>query len=99
MAVKTACDEEDCTEKFIISKRITDVIFELKECAFVGQESELDFAELEELCCDGGAASSCIAQKFSARAVTRQTAQGGTVMMTTHVCLKTYYVRDQTGEL
>ena len=28
-----------------------------------------------------------------------QTAQGGTVMLTTHVCLKTYYVRDQTGEI
>jgi hypothetical protein len=27
------------------------------------------------------------------------TAQDGTVMMTTHVCLKTNYVRDQTGEL
>jgi hypothetical protein len=28
-----------------------------------------------------------------------QTAQGGTVMLITHVCLKTYFVRDRRGEL
>ena len=33
------------------------------------------------------------------RAVPIHTAQGGTVMTTPHVCLKTYYVRDRTGEL
>jgi hypothetical protein len=33
------------------------------------------------------------------RVVPIQTAQGGTVMLTTHVCLKTYFVRDRTGEL
>ena len=32
-------------------------------------------------------------------AVPIQTAEGGTVMMTTHVCLMTYYVRDRTGGL
>ena len=33
------------------------------------------------------------------RAVPIHTAQGGTVMTTTHVCLKTYYAMDRTGEL
>jgi hypothetical protein len=33
------------------------------------------------------------------RVVPIQTAQGGTVILTTHVCLKKYYVRDRTGEL
>ncbi len=33
------------------------------------------------------------------RVVPIQTDQGGTVMLTTHVCLKTYFVRDRTGEL
>ncbi len=33
------------------------------------------------------------------RVVAIQTAQGGTVMLTSHVCLKTYFVRDRTGEL
>ena len=33
------------------------------------------------------------------RVVPIQTAQGGTVMLTTHVCLKTYYVRYRTGEI
>ena len=35
----------------------------------------------------------------SERVVPIQTAQGGTVMLTTHVCLKKYFVRDRTGEL
>ena len=33
------------------------------------------------------------------RVVPIQTAQGSTVLLTTHVCLKTYFVRDRTGEL
>ena len=28
-----------------------------------------------------------------------QTAQGATIMSTTHLCLKTYYVRDRSGEI
>jgi hypothetical protein len=33
------------------------------------------------------------------RVVPIQTAQGGIVMLTAHVCLQTYFVRDRTGEL
>jgi hypothetical protein len=55
---KTACENEDGTEIIIISRKIADEFFEWKECAFVRQESELDSAEPEALCCDGGAPSS-----------------------------------------
>ncbi len=37
--------------------------------------------------------------EITERAVAINTAQDGTVMVTLPVCLKTYYVRDQTGEL
>jgi hypothetical protein len=33
------------------------------------------------------------------RVVPIKTAQGCTVVLTTHVCLKTYFVRDRRGEL
>jgi hypothetical protein len=92
------------SEIIILSKRIADYIFGREECAFVGQESELDQAEPEALCCDGGATSSLSSSflnctEITERAVPIHTAQGGTVMTTTHVCLKTYYARDRTGEL
>ncbi len=86
-------------------KKIADVIFEWKESALVGQESELDLAEPEELCYDVGATALSSSFKFincteiTERAIAIQTAQGCTVMMTMHVCLKTYYMRDRTGEL
>ena len=91
-------------KKIILSKRIADYIFGREECAFVGQESELSSAEPEALCCDGGATSSLSSSflnctDITERAVPISTAQDGTVMTTTHVCLKTYYVRDRTGEL
>ena len=95
--------EENCMEIITISKRIADVIFGWKERAFVGQESEHDSAEPEALCCDNGATISLSSSFLNCtgiteRAVAIDTAQDGTVMMTTHVCLKTYYVRDRTGE-
>ncbi len=75
-----------------------------KKCAYVGRESDIGSAEPEALCCDGGATSSLSSSlmncwEVTERVVPIQTAQGGTVMLTTHVCLKTYFVRDQTGEL
>ena len=86
-----------------IPERIANVIFEMEECAFVGQESS-DSTTPDALCCDGGATSSLSSSVMNCseiveRVVPIQTAQGGTVMVTTHVCLKTYYVRDRTGEM
>jgi hypothetical protein len=69
-----------------------------------GQESDNDSAEPEVLCCENGATTSLSSSflnctEITERAVAINTAQDGTVMMTMHVCLKTYYVRDRTGEL
>jgi hypothetical protein len=94
------------TEIIEVSDKIADVICDqsVKECAYVGRESEIDSAELEALCCDDGATSSLSSSLMNCSEVTErvvpiQTAQGGTVMLTTHVCLKTYFVRDRTCEL
>ena len=101
---KDESEDNNGSEKIILSNRIADYIFGRKECTFVGQESELSSAEPEALCCDGGATSSLSSSflnctDITERAVRIHTAQGGTVMATTHVCLKTYYVRDRTGKL
>ncbi len=64
----------------------------------------IESAEPEALCCDGGATASlsssfigCI--EIKERVVPINTAQGWTVMYTTHVGIKIYFVRDRTGEL
>jgi hypothetical protein len=100
------CKRVAGTEIIIISEKAADVICDQSagECAYVGRESEIDSAEPEALCCDGGATSSLSSSLLNCsdvqeRVVSIQTAQGGTVMLTSHVCLKTYFVRDRTGEL
>ena len=81
-----------------------------EECAFVGQESKPNSAEPDALCCDGGAtvlsnlimvilSSILNCTDITERAVPIHTARGSTVMTTTHVCLKTYYVWDRIGGL
>jgi hypothetical protein len=92
------------TKIITIPERIANVIFDQKECAFVGAESIFESAEPEALCCDGGATTSLSSSfincaEITERVVPINTAQGGTVMYTTHVCVKTYFVRDRTGEL
>ena len=47
-------EDNNGSKKIILSKRIADYIFGREECAFVGQESDLNSAEPEALCCDGG---------------------------------------------
>ena len=42
-------EDNNGSEKIILSKRIADYIFGREECAFVGQESELDLAEPEAI--------------------------------------------------
>ncbi len=48
-------EDNNGSVKIMLSKRIADYIFGREECAFVGQESELNSAEPGALCCDGGA--------------------------------------------
>ena len=102
--METINNDTEGMEIIIIPEHIAATIFDKNECAFVGRESESDSTEPEALCCDAGATSSLSSSflncsEISERAVPIQTAQGGTVMMTTHVCIKTYFVRDRTGEL
>ena len=100
----TNCDGDCGMEIITIPDYLSDTIFDENEFAFVGQEGEPDSTESEKLCCDGGATSSLSSSFINCsdikeRVVPIQTAQGGTVMHTTHICLKTYFVRDRTGEL
>ena len=69
--------------------------------AFVSTRSVVDMEDV--LICDGGA--TCTLTKTlenctqcKPKVVDIQTAQGATLMSTTHLWLKTYYVRDQLGE-
>jgi hypothetical protein len=60
--------------------------------------------DAEALICDGGGTSSLSSSLLNCTDVTErviviQTAQGGATMVTTHVCFKTYYVRDRTGKI
>jgi hypothetical protein len=88
--LKAAHENEDSTEITIISKRIADVIFYWKECAFVGQETELGLIRQNQkrygVRCDGGATSSLSSAFLNCPGITElavpiQAAQGGTVMM------------------
>ena len=70
--------------------------------AFVNTRSVSDVEDA--LICDGGA--TCTLTKTlenctqcKPKVVDIQTAQGATLMSTTHLCLKTYYVRDRLGEI
>ena len=90
----------DGVEIITIPERIADVIFDLEESAFVGRESD-DSTEPEALWSYiitiifiKTSLRNCADSEVTERVVSIQTAQGGTVMETTHVCLKTYYVRE-----
>ncbi len=71
--------------------------------AFVGEEL-ISTGEFTPVICDGGAAST-LSSSFENRTdcqpktVEIKTAEGGAVMTTTHVCMKTYYVKSSTGEI
>ncbi len=72
------------------SDKIADVICaqNVKESAYVRRGSEIDSAEPEALCCDGGATSPFSSSLMNCSEVTERvvpihTAQAGTVMLTT----------------
>ncbi len=60
--------------------------------------------EIKPVICDGGATST-LSSSFEnctdcqPKTVEIKTAEGGVVMTTTHVCMKTYYVKSRTGEI
>ena len=69
---KAECKEINCFEliMIMISKKKAAVIFEVEECAFVRQESELVVAEPEALCCDSRATSSLLSSSLNCTEIT-----------------------------
>ena len=74
--------------------------------AFVSTISVADMEGALICTCDGGPActltktlENCIQCKPNLKVMDIQTAQGATIMSTSHLCLKTYCVRDWFGEI
>ncbi len=58
----------------------------------------------DALICDGGATYTLTktlgnCTQWKQKVVEIQTVQGATIISTTHLCLKTYYLRDRLGEI
>jgi hypothetical protein len=97
---KTVNDED---EDNVISDKSAHAIDWEGEFAFDGEEL-ISTGEFTQVICDGGATST-LSSSFEnctdcqLRTVEIKTAEGGSVMTTTHVCMKTYYVKSRTGEI
>ena len=95
----------DAAKVIIIPTETANYIMGSAHSAFVSTRSVEDVEDA--LICDGGA--TCTLTKTlenctqcKPKVVDIQTAhwaQGATLMSTTHLCLKTYYVRDRLGEI
>jgi hypothetical protein len=92
----------DTAKVIIIPTETANYIMGHAHSAFVSTRSVSDMEDA--LICDGGA--TCTLTKTlenctqcKPKVVDIQTAQGATLMSTTHICLKTYYVRDRLGEV
>ncbi len=91
----------DTAKMIIIPRETSNYIMGRAHSAFVSTKS---VEEMEDtLICDGGA--TCTLTKIletctqcKLKVVEIQTAEGATIMSTTHLCLKSYYVRDSLGE-
>ncbi len=94
-------NDED--EDFVISEKSARAIDWEGEFAFVGEEL-ISTGEFTPVICDGGATST-LSSSFEnctdckPKIVQIKTAEGGAVMTTTHVWMKTYYVKSRTGEI
>ena len=91
---------QDGVEIIQISDEAAKAMLEGRECAFMGSEIHYDMDRV--LVVDSGATST-LSSSFEnctdckEKVVEIQTAHGDTIMKTTHVCLKTFYVRDRLG--
>ena len=92
----------DTAKVIIIPTETANYIMGHAHSAFVSTRTMSDMEDA--LICDGGA--TCTLTKTlenctqcKPKVVEIQTAQGATIMSTTHLCLKTYYVRDRLGEI
>ncbi len=69
------------------------------EFAFLREEFILT-EEIKPVICNGGATSTLSSlHRLSTQTVEIMTAEVGVIMVTTHVCMKTYYVKSRTGEI
>ncbi len=97
-AQKILCKEtvNDEDEDIMISEKAAHAIKGEAEFAFLGEEFT-SAEEIKPVICDGGETST-LSSSFEnctdcqPKIVEIKTAEGGVVMTTTHVCMKTYYV-------
>jgi hypothetical protein len=93
----------DDSEEHIISEKLARAVMAQGEFALVGNES-VPNNETPYVIVDGGATTT-LASSFenctdiNPKKVNINLAEGGIAMVTTHVCLKTNYLRSRTGEI
>ena len=98
---KETVNNED--EDIVISEKAARAIKGKAEFAYLREEFT-STEEIKPVICDGGATST-LSSSFEnctdcqPKTVEIKTAEGGAVMTTTHVCMKTYYVKSRTGEI
>jgi hypothetical protein len=97
-----AVNDNDEDEDIVISEKAARAIKGEAEFSCLGEEFT-STEEIKPVICDGGAKST-LSSLFEncadcqPKTVEIKTAEGGVVMTTTHVCMKTYYVKSRTGE-
>ncbi len=103
---KDSVNDED--EDIVTSGKTARAIEGEAEFSFLGEEFT-STEEIKPVICDGGATftlsssfencTDCQPKTVEIKTVEIKTAEGGVVMTTTHVCLKTYYVKSRPGEI
>ncbi len=100
---KETVNDED--EDIVISVKEARAIKGEAEFAFLGEEFT-STEEIKPVICDRlGGATSTLSSSFEnctdcqPKTVEIKTTKGGIVMTTTHICMKTYYVKSRTGEI
>jgi hypothetical protein len=96
---------DDKNKDIVISETTARAIKGEAELAFLGEEFTWT-EEIKSVICDGGATSAlsslfenCTDCQPKIVASEIKTAEGEVVMATTHVCMKTYYVKVRTAEI
>jgi hypothetical protein len=89
----------------IISEQLSRAIRGECEYALVGSETDSNNEPESKLIIVDGGCTTSLTSSFEncadckPRITSVRTAEGGMTMQTTHVCMKTYYVRSRTGEI